>query len=163
MIVDFKDSYLRAGFPVYENPSPGNKKGGITTLEEKSLGCIEKAGTSEITDVLDYGEPVKETGVSVLNAPGNDLIAATALAASGAQIVLFTTGRGTPFSTFVPTMKIATNDGISARKSNWIDFNAYGMDEDALFALILKTANGEYVCKSEDVREIAFYKTGVTL
>lgn len=163
MIVDFKDSYLRAGFPVYENPSPGNKKGGITTLEEKSLGCIEKAGTSEITDVLDYGEPVKETGVSVLNAPGNDLIAATALAASGAQIVLFTTGRGTPFSTFVPTMKIATNDGISAHKSNWIDFNAYGMDEDALFALILKTANGEYVCKSEDVREIAFYKTGVTL
>ncbi|MBR6744624.1 MAG: altronate dehydratase [Clostridia bacterium] len=163
MIVDFKDSYLRAGFPVYENPSPGNKKGGITTLEEKSLGCIEKAGTSAVNDVLDYGEPVRERGVSVLNAPGNDLIAATALAASGAQIVLFTTGRGTPFSTFVPTLKIATNDGISARKSNWIDFNAYGMDEEALFALILRTANGEYTCKSEDIREIAFYKTGVTL
>ena len=163
MIVDFKDSYIRQGFPVYENPSPGNKKGGITTLEEKSLGCIEKAGTSEIVDVLDYGELVREKGVSILNAPGNDLIAATALAASGAQLVLFTTGRGTPFSTFVPTMKIATNDLISARKANWIDFNAYGMDEDALFALILKTINGEYVCKSEDVREIAFYKTGVTL
>lgn len=163
MIVDFKESYIRQGFPVYENPSPGNKKGGITTLEEKSLGCIEKAGTSEIVDVLDYGEPVREKGVSVLNAPGNDLIAATALAASGAQLVLFTTGRGTPFSTFVPTMKIATNDRISAQKSNWIDFNAYGMDEDGLFALILKTVNGEYVCKSEDVREIAFYKTGVTL
>ena len=163
MIVDFKNYYIREGFPVYENPSPGNKKGGITTLEEKSLGCIEKAGTSEIVDVLNYGELVREKGVSALNAPGNDLIAATALAASGAQLVLFTTGRGTPFSTFVPTMKIATNDNISARKSNWIDFNAYGMDEDGLFALIMKTINGEYVCKSEDVREIAFYKTGVTL
>ena len=163
MIIDFKNYYIREGFPVYENPSPGNKKGGITTLEEKSLGCIEKAGTSEIVDVLDYGDQIREKGISVLNAPGNDLIAATALAASGAQLVLFTTGRGTPFSTFVPTMKIGTNDRISAHKSNWIDFNAYGMDEDGLFALILKTINGEYVCKSEDVREIAFYKTGVTL
>lgn len=163
MIVDFKNDYIKQGFPIYENPSPGNKKGGITTLEEKSLGCIEKAGTSEIVDVLNYGELIRENGVSVLNAPGNDLIAATALAASGAQLVLFTTGRGTPFSTFVPTMKIATNDRISAHKSNWIDFNAYGMDEDGLFELICKTINGEYVCKSEDVREIAFYKTGVTL
>ena len=132
-------------------------------MEEKSLGCIEKAGTSEIVDVLGYGDLVREKGVSALNAPGNDLIAATALAASGAQLVLFTTGRGTPFSTFVPTMKIGTNDHISAHKSGWIDFNAYGMDEDGLFALIMKTINGEYVCKSEDVREIAFYKTGVTL
>ncbi len=163
MIEDFKAYYIKQGFPVYENPSPGNKKGGITTLEEKSLGCIEKAGGTAIVDVLDYGELVKETGVSALNAPGNDLIAATALAASGCQIVLFTTGRGTPFSTFVPTMKIGTNDRISARKDNWIDFNAYGMDENGLFELLVKTINGEYVCKSEDVREIAFYKTGVTL
>jgi len=163
MILDFKDHYIKNGFPVYENPSPGNKKGGITTLEEKSLGCIEKAGTCEIVDVLDYGEPVRKKGLSVLNAPGNDLIAATALAASGAQLVLFTTGRGTPFSTFVPTLKIATNDGIAARKAGWIDFNAYGMDADALFGLVLRTASGEYACKSEDAREIAFYKTGVTL
>ena len=163
MIIDFKAYYTKQGFPVYENPSPGNKKGGITTLEEKSLGCIEKAGTSAIVDVLDYGELVKEQGVSALNAPGNDLIAATALAASGCQIVLFTTGRGTPFSTFVPTMKIGTNNNISAYKSNWIDFNAYSMDENGLFELIEKTINGEYICKSEDVREIAFYKTGVTL
>lgn len=163
MIEDFKDSYVKQGFPVYENPSPGNKKGGITTLEEKSLGCIEKAGTGEIVDVLDYGELVKEQGVSALNAPGNDLIAATALAASGCQIVLFTTGRGTPFSTFVPTMKISTNNNLAGFKNNWIDFNAYSMDEDGLFELLIKTVNGEYVCKSEDVREIAFYKTGVTL
>ena len=132
-------------------------------MEEKSLGCIEKAGSTEIVDVLAYGEQVKEGGVSALNAPGNDLIAATALAASGCQIVLFTTGRGTPFSTFVPTMKIGTNNNISAYKSKWIDFNAYSMDEDGLFDLLVKTVNGEYVCKSEDVREIAFYKTGVTL
>ena len=163
MIEDFKAYYTKQGFPVYENPSPGNKKGGITTLEEKSLGCVEKAGTTEIVDVLSYGELVKETGGSALNAPGNDLIAATALAASGCQIVLFTTGRGTPFSTFVPTMKIGTNNTISAHKSNWIDFNAYSIDEDALFDLLQKTINGEYECKSEDIREIAFYKTGVTL
>ena len=163
MIEDFKAYYTRQGFPVYENPSPGNKKGGITTLEEKSLGCVEKAGTSQIVSVLDYGEMVNEGGVSALNAPGNDLIAATALAASGAQVVLFTTGRGTPFSTFVPTLKIASNDRISAFKNNWVDFNAYSMDEDGLFDLILKTVNGEYACKSEDIREIAFYKTGVTL
>ena len=163
MIEDFKAYYTTQGFPVYENPSPGNKKGGITTLEEKSLGCVEKAGSSEIVDVLDYGELVKVGGVSALNAPGNDLIAATALAASGCQIVLFTTGRGTPFSTFVPTMKIGTNNNISAFKNGWIDFNAYGMDEDGLFDLLVATVNGTYKCKSEDVREIAFYKTGVTL
>lgn len=163
MIEDFKDYYISQGFPVYENPSPGNKAGGITTLEEKSLGCVQKAGSTEIVDVLGYGEQVRERGVSALNAPGNDLIAATALAASGAQIVLFTTGRGTPFSTFVPTMKIATNDRLAAAKGNWIDFAAYSMDEDALFELLVRTASGEYTCKSEDMREIAFYKTGVTL
>ena len=163
MIVDFKEYYISQGFPIYENPSPGNKKGGITTLEEKSLGCIEKAGTSAIVDTLNYGELVKEKGLSVLNAPGNDLIASTALASSGCQIVLFTTGRGTPFSTFVPTMKIGTNNFISKNKSNWIDFNAYSMDEEGLFDLLIKVLNGEYKCKSEDIREIAFYKTGVTL
>ncbi len=163
MIEDFKAYYTTQGFPVYENPSPGNKKGGITTLEEKSLGCIKKAGTGKIVDVLDYGEIVKKQGLSALNAPGNDLIAATALAAAGCQIVLFTTGRGTPFSTFVPTMKIGTNNHISSYKQNWIDFNAYSMDENGLISLLIQTANGEYKCKSEDVREIAFYKTGVTL
>ena len=163
MIEDFKDYYVSQGFPVYENPSPGNKKGGITTLEEKSLGCVEKAGSTKVVDVLSYGEQVKEQGVSVLNAPGNDLIAATALAASGCQIVMFTTGRGTPFSTFVPTMKIASNAHISEFKNNWIDFNAYSMDEDGLYDLLVKTVNGEYRTKSEDLREIAFYKTGVTL
>ena len=163
MILDFKNYYISQGFPVYENPSPGNKKGGITTLEEKSLGCIKKAGSTKIVDVLGYGDIASKKGVSALNAPGNDLIASTALAASGCQLVLFTTGRGTPFSTFVPTMKIATNDDLSSRKKNWIDFNAFSMDENAFFELILNTINGNYKCKSEDVREIAFYKTGVTL
>ncbi len=163
MIENFKNYYIEQGFPVYENPSPGNKKGGITTLEEKSLGCVEKAGTTKIVDVLDYGDMVKKTGVSALNAPGNDLIAATALAAAGCQIVLFTTGRGTPFSTFVPTMKISSNDRLAAFKNNWIDFNAFGMDDKGLFDLLIKTVSGEYTCKSEKIREIAFYKTGVTL
>lgn len=163
MIEDFKKYYTDNGFPVYENPSPGNKKGGITTLEEKSLGCVEKAGTTKIVDVLNYGETVKKKGVSVLDAPGNDLIASTALAAAGCQIVLFTTGRGTPFSTFVPTMKIASNEKLAGFKNNWIDFNAYTMDDDGLYKLLIKTVEGEYNCKSEDIREIAFYKTGVTL
>ena len=163
MIVDFKNYYISQGFPVYENPSPGNKKGGITTLEEKSLGCIEKAGSSKSVDVLSYGDVVTKTGVNVLNAPGNDLIASTALAAAGCQIVLFTTGRGTPFSTFVPTLKISTNTPLSKFKSNWIDFNAYTMDEEGLLNIVLETANGTYKCKSEDIREIAFHKTGVTL
>ena len=163
MIVDFKNDYTSQGFPVYENPSPGNKAGGITTLEEKSLGCIKKAGTAPVADILGYGERVKTSGLSLLNAPGNDLIAATALAAAGCQLVLFTTGRGTPFSTFVPTMKIATNDALAGKKGHWIDFNAAPMDADALFELVLRTASGEYTCKSESIREIAFYKTGVTL
>lgn len=163
MIVDFKNYYTTNGFPVYENPSPGNKAGGITTLEEKSLGCVKKAGSTKIVDVLSYGEQVIKQGVSTLDAPGNDLIAATALASSGCQIVLFTTGRGTPFSTFVPTMKIATNDRLADFKDNWIDFNAFSMDENSLFDLLIKTINGEYKVKSEDLREIAFYKKGVTL
>lgn len=163
MIEDFKRHYTDLGFPVYENPSPGNKAGGITTLEEKSLGCIKKAGKSRIVDLLDYGEMRKKAGLSLLNAPGNDLIAATALAAAGCQMILFTTGRGTPFSTLVPTMKIATNEQLAAKKKNWIDFCAFSMDEDGLFDLILQTASGQYTCLDEDVREIAFYKTGVTL
>ncbi len=163
MIDAFKCSYIQQGFPVYENPSPGNREGGITTLEEKSLGCIEKAGSTQIVDVLQYGQLMSKQGVSVLNAPGNDLIASTALAASGCQIVLFTTGRGTPFNTFVPTMKIATNSFLSSKKSGWIDFNAYTMDQEGLFCLLMEAVNGMYRCKGEDIREIAFYKTGVTL
>lgn len=163
LINNFKRYYLDQGFPVYENPSPGNKKGGITTLEEKSCGCITKAGSTPIQDVLDYAEQVKAKGVSALNGPGNDLIAATALAASGAQVVLFTTGRGTPFSTFVPTLKIGTNNHISSFKDNWIDFNAYTLDAEGLWNLLLDTCNGKYRAKSEDYKEIAFYKKGVTL
>ncbi len=163
MIEDFKRFYTEQGFPVYENPSPGNRAGGITTLEEKSLGCVEKAGSSAIVDVLAYGDTVRCSGVSVLNAPGNDLIAATALAAAGCQLVLFTTGRGTPFSTFVPTMKISSNQPLAQKKSGWIDFDASGMDDEALLSLIIDTASGKYHCKSEDVREIAFFKTGITL
>ena len=163
LIRNFQQYYREQGFPVYENPSPGNKEGGITTLEEKSLGCIEKAGSTAIVDVLSYGEIVKNQGVSVLDGPGNDLIASTALAASGCQIVLFTTGRGTPFSTFVPTMKIASNTPMAEKKHGWIDFNAYTMNEDGLYSLLLDTINGTYRCKSEDIREIAFHKTGVTL
>ncbi len=163
MIRDFKAFYTDHGFPVYENPSPGNRAGGITTLEEKSLGCVEKAGSTQIRDVLSYAQQANEQGVSVLDAPGNDLIAATALAASGCQMVLFTTGRGTPFSTFVPTMKISTNGALAEKKSNWIDFDASTMDREGLLELVTQTANGEYRCKSEDIREIAFFKTGVTL
>lgn len=163
MILRFRRYYRDNGFPVYENPSPGNKAGGITTLEEKSLGCIKKGGSSPIVDVLRYGEQTKKPGLSVLEGPGNDLISATALGAAGCQLVLFTTGRGTPFATFVPTMKIATNSGLAQKKGRWIDFDAYSMDADGLYALVKQAASGQYRCKSEGMREIAFHKTGVTL
>ena len=132
-------------------------------MEEKSLGCVKKGGSSPIVDVIRYGEQVKRQGLTTLEGPGNDLISASALAAAGCQMVLFTTGRGTPFSTFVPTMKIATNTPLSQRKERWIDFNAYTADADGLYQLVLKAASGEYHCKSEGMREIAFHKTGVTL
>lgn len=163
LITNFKKYYTNLGFPVYENPSPGNKAGGITTLEEKSLGCVAKAGSSPIVDVLDYAEPLKRKGLSVLNGPGNDLIAATALAASGCQAILFTTGRGTPFSSLVPTLKISSNATLAKKKNNWIDFDASTMEADALLSLVLRLASGEYHAKEEGNREIAFFKKGVTL
>ncbi len=162
MIVGFKRYYTENGFPVYENPSPGNREGGITTLEEKSLGCVEKGGSADIVDVIEYAGRIKRKGLSVLNAPGNDLIASTALAAAGCQIVLFTTGRGTPFATFVPTLKIATNRSLAKKKSNWIDFDAESGNEDELWEKMLKVCSGER-CKAEDKREIAYFKRGVTL
>lgn len=163
MIEDFKYYYTSQGFPVYENPSPGNKEGGISTLEEKSLGCIEKAGRTDIVDVIYYGQIAEERGITILDGPGNDLIASTSLGISGCQIVLFTTGRGTPFSTFVPTVKISTNFPLYEKKRNWIDFDSSTFDEEGLFEYILKVINGEVKTKNEGYREIAFYKKGVTL
>ncbi len=163
LIIDFKKYYTDLGFPVYENPSPGNKDGGITTLEEKSLGCIAKAGSSPIVDVLDYAEMVKKAGLSVLNGPGNDLIAATALAASGCQLLLFTTGRGTPFSALVPTLKISSNAPLAKKKNDWIDFDASTMDDKGLLRMVFALAEGRYYSKEEKRREIAFFKKGVTL
>src|SRR5574344_699205 len=124
MVNNFKEYFLSHGEPVGENPSPGNKAGGISTLEDKALGCTQKCGRALVSGVLEYGERLKKNGLNLLSAPGNDLVAATALAASGCQIVLFTTGRGTPFGTFVPTMKVATNPTLAQRKPNWIDFSA---------------------------------------
>lgn len=163
LIINFKNSYIKLGFPVYENPSPGNKEGGISTLEEKSLGCIAKAGSSPIVDVLFYGEQVKEKGLNVLEGPGNDLIASTVLAAAGCQLILFTTGRGTPFSAAVPTIKISSNNKIAQTKQNWIDFDASTMDYKALLKLVIDVASGKAHCKQENHHEIAFYKQGVTL
>ena len=163
LIGNFKKYYTNSGYPIYENPSPGNKEGGITTLEEKSLGCITKGGSAPIVDVLKYGEIVSTNGLNVLEGPGNDLIASTALAAASAQIILFTTGRGTPFSTIVPTIKIATNNLLFNKKNHWIDFDASTLDEKALYELVIKTASGKYKTKQEENHEIAFFKKGVTL
>ena len=172
MINNFKTYYQQSGQPIYENPSPGNKAGGITTLEDKSLGCTQKSGTSPVTDVLEYGDKAIKSGLNLLSAPGNDLVAATALAASGAQIVLFTTGRGTPFGAPVPTMKISSGTPLSVNKSNWIDFNAGVIAQDktlddmsgALMEKVLAVASGEKV-KSElnGCRDMAIFKKGVTL
>lgn len=172
LINDFKDYFIRNRQPVYENPSPGNKAGGISTLEEKSLGCTQKSGQSAVCGVLAYGEQVETHGLNLLSAPGNDLVASTALAAAGCQLVLFTTGRGTPFGTFVPTLKVSTNSRLAQQKPGWIDFNAGTLVEGEQMEDVL----ARFICRIQDVAsgavtrnetngysDIAIFKTGVTL
>jgi len=172
LINDFKDYFAAANQPVYENPSPGNKAGGITTLEEKSLGCTQKCGNATIVDVLRYGERIQRSGLNLLSAPGNDLVATTALGMSGCQMVLFTTGRGTPFGSFIPTMKISTNTAIYLKKRNWIDFNAgellsgESMSDlkEKFLNFVIKVAQGEQLNHEKTgFKEIAILKGGVTL
>lgn len=173
LINDFKNYFKRHDQTIYENPSPGNKQGGISTLEDKSLGCTQKSGNARIKGVLAYGETVKTPGLNLLSAPGNDLVAATALAASGAQIVLFTTGRGTPFASPVPTVKISTNSKLAEKKSNWIDFNAGVLLEDGssmdktaqdFFDYVVEVASGKKVSSEvAGFHDMAIFKSGVTL
>jgi altronate hydrolase len=171
VVNDFKRYFLEHGEPVSENPSPGNIAGGITTLEEKSLGAVQKGGHAPVTDVLRYGERIRRKGLSLLEAPGNDAVSSTALAAAGATVILFTTGRGTPLGFPVPTVKIASNSALAARKKNWIDFDGgkvldQGLDStaDELLSLIACIASGEATAaERNDEREIAIWKRGVTL
>ena len=172
LINDFKEYFLSHGEPVGENPSPGNKAGGISTLEDKALGCTQKCGRAPVSGVLGYGDRLQVKGLNLLSAPGNDLVAATALAAAGCQIVLFTTGRGTPFGTFIPTMKISTNSNLFNNKPNWIDFNAGelvdGADMESLLrkfiGKVVSVANGERTCNEKNgYSEISIFKNGVTL
>ncbi len=172
LINDFKNYFTSHNQTIYENPSPGNKKGGISTLEDKSMGCTQKSGSGYVKGVLAYGETVKNKGLNLLSAPGNDLVASTALAASGAHIVLFTTGRGTPFASPVPTVKISSNSKLNGKKNNWIDFNAgvcvegESLDEvkEKLFNFVLDVASGKKV-KAEvaGYHDFAIFKQGVTL
>jgi len=174
LINNFKNYFTTYNMPVYENPSPGNKAGGLTTLEEKSLGAIQKGGTAEITEVLDYGEQITQRGLVLVNAPGNDGVSSTAMIASGATLLLFTTGRGTPLGFPVPTIKISTNTTLFENKLNWIDFNAGGIaDAEATFeqltsdllSLIVNVASGKVRTKNEinGYKEIAIWKNGITL
>lgn len=172
LVNDFKEYFLSHGEPVGENPSPGNKKGGISTLEDKALGCTQKCGRAPVSGVLGYGDRLEVNGLNLLSAPGNDLVASTALAAAGCHIVLFTTGRGTPFGTFVPTMKIATNPTLAQRKAAWIDFNAGQLIEgkdmlavrNEFIDKVLSVASGEPAQNEKNgYREISIFKNGVTL
>lgn len=172
MVNNFKQYYIDHNQPIYENPSPGNKKGGISTLEDKSMGCTQKSGSGTVVDVLEYGEVLRVPGLNLLSAPGNDAVATSALGASGCHIVLFSTGRGTPYGGFVPTLKISTNTDLYNRKKHWIDFNAgelvdgTNMDTllDKLLTSIVSISNGKQT-KNEinDIRELAIFKSGVTL
>ena len=172
LVNNFKNYFKSHNQTIYENPSPGNKKGGISSLEDKSLGCTQKSGKAPVMGVLSYGEPVKAKGLNLLSAPGNDLVASTALAASGAHIILFTTGRGTPFASPVPTVKIATNKLLAEKKNNWIDFNcgviADGVSleqlSEELLDFVLETASGKRT-RSEEAgfHDMAIFKQGVTL
>ncbi|PQD95734.1 altronate hydrolase [Pradoshia eiseniae] len=172
LINDFKQYFIDNKQPVFENPSPGNKAGGITTLEDKSLGCTQKAGISVVEDVLQYGERLQINGLNLLAAPGNDLVASSALAAAGCHMVLFTTGRGTPFGTFVPTVKISSNTPLYENKKHWIDYNAGILVEDMseekvleeFIEFIVEIAGGRLVNNEiNNFREISIFKTGVTL
>jgi altronate hydrolase len=171
VVNDFKRYFLSHGEPVSENPSPGNIAGGITTLEEKSLGAVQKAGHAEVSDVIRYGERARRDGLTLLEAPGNDAVSSTALAAAGATVILFTTGRGTPLGFPVPTVKIASNTDLARRKPSWIDFDAgqvldhgFEMAEAALLDRIVAIASGEQTAAERNgEREIAFWKRGVTL
>lgn len=172
MVNNFKDYFVSHGQVVYENPSPGNKAGGITTLEDKSCGCVQKGGSAQIVDVLEYAEPVTKKGLNLLSGPGNDLVSATDLTAAGANLILFTTGRGTPFGAPVPTVKISTNTALYNKKSGWIDFNAGTVAEgepldaagDRLLDFVLEVASGKRThSEDRDAREIAIFKDGVTL
>ena len=169
LINDFKDYYTRHNQVIYENPSPGNKAGGITTLEEKSLGCTQKGGSAQVVDVLTYGDKLSKNGLNLLNGPGNDMVAVTNLVAAGCHIVLFSTGRGTPLGGPVPTIKIATNSALAEKKPEWIDFNAGPMLEgkdlaDELFAYVTAVANGEETNNEKHgYREISIFKEGVVL
>ena len=169
LINDFKDYFIRHNQEIYENPSPGNKAGGITTLDEKSLGCTQKGGMAPVVDVLTYGDRITKNGLNLLNGPGNDMVAVTNLAAAGCHMVLFSTGRGTPLGGPVPTVKIATNDKLAENKRNWIDFNAGPVlsgEEltEKLLEYIVRVANGEQTCNEKNgYREIAIFKDGVTL
>ena len=173
MINGFKNYFISHNEVVYDNPSPGNKQGGITTLEDKSCGCVQKGGTATIMDVIDYGEPVTTKGLNMLYGPGNDLVSSTALTAAGAHIVLFSTGRGTPFGAPAPTVKISTNTQLATKKASWIDFNAgviadgtrtldeAGMD---LYHFVLEIASGKKTKTEEKgYREISIFKDGVCL
>ena len=173
MINGFKNYFIRHNEVVYENPSPGNKAGGITTLEDKSCGCVQKGGSAPIMDVIGYGDAVTTKGLNMLYGPGNDLVSATALTAAGAHMVLFTTGRGTPFGAPAPTMKIATNTPLATKKAGWIDFNAgvvadgtRNLDEAGadLLDLVLEVASGKKTRTEEKgFREISIFKDGVVL
>lgn len=172
LINDFKEYFIQYKQPIYENPSPGNKAGGITTLEDKSLGCTQKSGSAAVVDVLKYGETLSTKGLNLLSAPGNDLVAASALAASGCHMVLFTTGRGTPFGSFIPTMKVSTNTPLFKLKPHWIDFDAGGLVEDIsqdelvkkFTNYVIDVASGQLVNNEKnDFRELAIFKKGVTL
>lgn len=169
LVNDFKDYFTRHNQVIYENPSPGNKAGGISTLEEKSLGCVQKGGMAPVVDVLTYGDRVTKNGLNLLNGPGNDMVAVTNLAAAGCHMILFSTGRGTPLGAPVPTIKIATNSALAERKRGWIDFNAGPMLEGTeltqeLISYVIAVANGEETCNERNgYREIAIFKEGVTL
>ena len=164
LINNYKNYFIAHHQPVSENPSPGNKAGGITTLEEKSLGCVQKGGNAPITAVLSYGDTAERPGLNLLDGPGNDMVAVTNLTAAGCHLILFTTGRGTPLGAPVPTVKIATNTSLAERKKSWIDFDAQSGTDESLLKLIRETANGKKTKNEQHgISEIAIYKDGVTL
>jgi altronate hydrolase len=171
----YSDEAIRVGSGFHMNPSPGNIKDGLITDAIKSAGAAKKGGTSPVVDVLDYTEPATKAGLSLVCTPGNDVEATTGKAASGATLILFTTGLGTPTGNPVcPTIKLSTNTTLAKRMKDIIDIDCgpivdgektiQQMGEEIL-EYCIKAASGEIIPKSVQLNQDDFipWKRGVSL
>ena len=162
----YENKVIASGTDFSTNPSPGNIKDGLITDAMKSAGAAKKGGSSAIVDVLDYGEYIKTPGLNLLCTPGNDVESTTAMAGSGANLIIFTTGLGTPTGNPVaPVIKVSSNTTVFNKMKDIIDFNTGSIIEgtqsleelsDEMLNFIIKVASGEITTKAVINRQFDF-------